>query len=300
MSSPFVTKLEPELIEKLLEHLKKTGFAISSPEHTFFSAKKPGINVTLYSSYKLVIQGKAKDEFIEFYIEPELLKTFTYKQRPGDNKLIEHIGVDESGKGDFFGPLCTVAVFANVEQIKQLCEHGIKDSKTLKDDQIAVKANIIKKICPFKELVLIPKKYNELYSKIQNLNHLLGWCHASAIEDLLKITPCKKVIIDQFANETLMQKMIAKKNLAIDLEQRVRGEEDVVVAAASILARNCFVKHMEKLARDYGVTLLKGAGPKVIQAGITILNTKGEDFFNLCAKTHFKTLQDIRKKAHMY
>lgn len=300
MSTPFVTKLDPELVDKLLTHLKETGFTISSPEHTFFSAKKPGINVTLYNSYKLVIQGRAKDEFIEFYVEPELIKTFTYKQKETTQSAEEHIGVDESGKGDFFGPLCTVAVFANVEQIQKLVEHGIRDSKALKDDQIAKKAEIIRRICIYKELILMPKKYNELYHKIQNLNHLLGWCHATVIENLIKTTPCRKVIIDQFANETLMQKMIAKKKLQIELEQRTRAEEDVVVAAASILARDAFVKNMNKLSKEFNILLHKGAGPKVIQSGIKILMTKGEDFFNNCAKTHFKTLQDIKKRAHTF
>lgn len=298
MSNPFVTKLNPDLVDKLLLHLKETGFTISSPEHTFFSAKKPGINVTLYNSYKLVIQGRAKDEFIEFYVEPELTKTFTYNNNGTNENLEEHIGVDESGKGDFFGPLCTVAVFANTEQMKKLNENAIKDSKTLKDDQIAIKASIIKKICPYKELVLMPKKYNELYHKIQNLNHLLGWCHCTAIENLIQTNPCKKVIIDQFANESLMQNMIAKKKLSIDLTQRVRAEEDVVVAAASILARDAFVKNLRRLEQEHNITLAKGAGPKVIQAGVKIMMSKGLDFFNVCAKTHFKTLNDIKKRTH--
>lgn len=297
MSNPFVTKLDPSLVESLLSHLKEVGFDISSPEYTFFNAKKPGLNVTLYQSYKLVIQGRGKDEFVEFYVEPELLKCVTKKFEQTQNQAIEHIGVDESGKGDFFGPLCTVAVFANAEQIQELLKSGIRDSKTLKDDQIAIKATIIKKTCSYKELILMPKKYNELYTKIQNLNHLLGWCHATAIENLLQTSPCKHVIIDQFANESLMQGMIAKKKLNITLEQRPRAEEDVVVAAASILARNAFVRGLKELETTHQITLHKGAGPKVLSAGIKILMTKGIEFFNICAKTHFKTLLDIQKKA---
>ena len=294
MNSPYVIKLEPTLVDILHAHLKESGFLISSPEHTFYSAKKPGLNVTLYLSHKLVVQGKGTQEFVEFYLEPELLKST--KPPPSDDTK-EHIGVDESGKGDFFGPLCTVAVFADNEQMQALREHGICDSKTLKDDQIAKKASFIKGVCQYKELVLTPKKYNELYAKFQNLNHLLGWCHATAIEHLLRLTPCKKVIIDQFANETLMQKIIQKKGLSIDLLQRVRAEQDVVVAAASILARNAFVKGLTLLEKTHKITLPKGAGPKVLAAGSKILMTKGQDFFDHCAKTHFKTLHDIKKRT---
>lgn len=297
MSSPFVTKLDPTLVSPLHQYLIETDFAISSPEYTIFSAKKPGLSVTLYQSHKLVIQGKGTDEFVEFYIEPELLKCASSRLIQDTKQSKEHIGVDESGKGDFFGPLCTVAVFANREQIQELSNSGIRDSKTLKDDQIAIKANVIKSICSYESIILMPQKYNELYAKFQNLNHLLGWCHATAIENLLKVSPCKRVIIDQFTNEALMKKIVAKKKLDIELVQRVRAEEDVVVAAASILARDAFVKGLASLEKQLQITLHKGAGPKVLAAGVKILMNKGVDFFDQCAKTHFKTLHDITRRA---
>ena len=128
-SSTFTAKISPERIAKLQADLEEQGFAFSTPVHTVFSAKKKGVVCTLYESGSLVVQGKEMDEFIEFYLEPEILNEFKHSHPSVGLDLTPHIGLDEAGKGDFFGPLCIGGVYADSEGIRKLQEMGVKDSK---------------------------------------------------------------------------------------------------------------------------------------------------------------------------
>lgn len=295
-SSPFVTQLSPLLAKKLQEDLSHQGFTFSTPPHTTFSAKKPGLSCTLYQSGKLVIQGKNAAEFIEFYIEPELLEDFSHTQAsaaPLD--LTPHIGVDEAGKGDFFGPLCIAGVYADGAGIKKMREMGVKDSKNMKDSTILKLAKEIKASFPHCVIQIGPKRYNEMYAQFANLNTLLAWGHATAIENLAKETHCQEALIDKFAAEHVVERALKKKNLAIQLTQKTKGESDPIVAAASILARAAFVTGIEALGKTYGLELPKGASKKVIEAGRLFCRKVGEHSLPLVAKTHFKTLDSIRQ-----
>ena len=289
----FSTKIDLSLKETLKKDLEKQNFVFSKPVHTIFSAKKKGIVCTLYSSGALVVQGKNKDEFIEFYLEPEILKNFEYSYSDLKVDMTPKIGVDESGKGDFFGFLCIAAVYADTSTIKKLLDLGVKDSKKISDSSILKLSKKIKKLVDFSLVSISPKKYNELYQKFKNLNNLLAWAHATAIYDLNKKTNCKNILIDRFTKKDTVNFYISKKNLDLNLKQEHKAESDPIVAAASILARAAFLESLESLGKDLKIELPKGASAKVLKVGITIHKKLGSEIFKEISKTHFKTYQDI-------
>ena len=198
-----------------------------------------------------------------------------------------HIGVDESGKGDFFGPLVIAACFVGPEHLAEL--EGVKDSKKLTDPVSHRLAAKIKLICPHSIIAIGPAKYNELYAKFQNLNKLLAWGHARCIENVLELQPAKLVISDQFAaGGTVVKKMLFEKGQAIEFRSMVRAEADIAVAAASILARSEFVRRLERLGHEYEMELPKGA-TNVIPTGRRFVAKYGPAALPNVAKMHFKT-----------
>lgn len=292
----FVTEIDLQLAEKLKRDLVSQGFSIEKPVYTLFQAKKSGISVTLYTSGKLTVQGKGKEEFITYYLEPEILGNVSYSYPHAEVEKHARIGIDEAGKGDYFGPLCIGGLYVNGEEdIERLLKLGVKDSKTLVDSTILKLAREIKKGFKTSVIKIFPKRYNEMYATFHNLNHLLAWGHATAIEKLVEETSCKEVIIDQFASEHVVEKALAKKSLEVHLTQRHKGEEDPAVAGASILARAAFVEGIEELEREHRLTLPKGASPAVKQAARKALQLYGQEILPKIAKMHFKTTQELLK-----
>lgn len=291
--SNFIAEIDIFLAPKLKSDLEFQGFTLSQPQYTIFQAKKQGISCTLYESGKLMVQGKEKDDFISYYLEPEILGKLSYTYPETEVDTSPHIGVDEAGKGDFFGPLCIAALYADKSMILELIKMGIRDSKQVNDNIILKQAEKIRALCPYSLVILYPKKYNELYNQFKNLNSLLAWGHATAIEEASQKTGCAKVIIDQFANEHVVERALSRKKLSLDLTQRHRGEEDIVVAGASILARAAFVQGIDKLGAQFNLTLPKGASSLVIEAGRRFVAMHGEASLKEVAKLHFKTIQTI-------
>ncbi|MBI3211275.1 MAG: ribonuclease HIII [Simkania negevensis] len=291
--SCFVTQINLVKLSKLKQDLTEQGFLFSIPEHTIFQAKKDGLSCTLYKSGKMTVQGKGKDEFITNYLEPEILENLSYSYPEAHVDKTTRIGVDEAGKGDIFGPLCICALYADPPLISALIKMGVKDSKKMSDLFILKLANQIKKTHPHALVQINPAKYNKLYESFGNLNQLLAWGHATAIEELAKRTHCFEVIIDQFANETVVEKALAQKKLSIHLTQRHRGEEDVVVAAASILARASFVEGLEKLSASYSQKFPKGATHHIEENLEKFIAMQGKEHLHEVAKLHFKTVQQV-------
>jgi len=296
MINCFTVEIDIALKGKLIKDLENQGFKIEKIPYAFFAAKKKGISCVFYESGKFTVQGKEKDEFIEFYLEPEILKSLAYTHPEASMNLSSRIGVDESGKGDFFGPLCVVALFADKTTITTLIKIGAKDSKKISDSEILKKAEIIKKTCPFAFLCLKPEKYNELYAKFKNLNFLLAWCHATVIDNLVKRTACTTVIVDQFAYPAVLEKAIKQKKIDINLTQKTHAEEDIVVAAASILARAYFLEGLEKLSASYAIKIPKGASKQVKDTAQKLILKYGNDILKKVAKTHFKTAQNLENE----
>ncbi|MBF5050953.1 Ribonuclease HIII [Candidatus Clavichlamydia salmonicola] len=296
MSIPYVATLDPSLFQLLEEEMKKQGFTFSQPAYTCFQASKTHLSCTLYKSGKLVVQGKEKDDFIKYFLEPAILKNFSYgyenTEMVQDNRT--RIGTDESGKGDFFGALCIAGVTATEEQIKQLCSWGVKDSKKLKDTEIISLSKKIRSLCNFEVICLKPEKYNQLYQSFKNLNLLMGWGHATVIDNLHRKTNIDLAIVDKFANDDIILNALKQKKISISIEQKVRAESDPVVAAASVLARAGFIENISFLEKQYNVILPKGAGTITFKAAIKIAQNFGLDLLSKVCKVHFKTYEEVR------
>lgn len=207
-----------------------------------------------------------------------------------DNALI---GVDESGKGDYFGPLVIAGVYADREMKMKLMAIGVADSKTLSDAQIQKMATRIREICPYEIIAIGNVKYNELYDKIKNLNRLLAWGHARIIENLVSQTGCGLALSDQFGDESLIRRALMERGSQITLEQKPKAEQNVVVAAASILARDMFVTKMQELEIKYGQKFPKGASGQVVKAAKAYAAHYGKERLNEVSKLHFKTTQTV-------
>ena len=297
MADIFVTTIQKAVVEKLQQDLPSQGFDLSSPPHTIFQAKKKGVTCTLYESLKLTVQGKGMREFLEFYLEPEVLLSpeYTYKNELAMESLDRRarIGVDEAGKGDYFGPLCVAGVMADETTFPILLKIGVRDSKTLSDEQVKKMAKKIVTSVPNYIIRLRPTKYNELYTSFKNLNSLLAWCHATVIEHLSAHTKAPLAIIDKFAHEHVVERALKKKGTQIELEQRVRGEADIVVAAASIVARWAFLEGLEETGRHLNISLPKGAAAHVVETARRLVREHGKEVLDVIAKVHFKITKEL-------
>ena len=205
--------------------------------------------------------------------------------------------MDESGKGDYFGPLVTAAVHVTPRLADDLLALNVRDSKKIADSVIRTLAVDIKTLCRHSVVAIGPERYNQLYAKIRNLNRLLGWAHAKALENLLEQVPaCTLAIADQFGDERLILDALQEKGRQIRLEQRHRGEEDIAVAAASIVARDEFLRRLARLASEFTVPLPKGASQAVETAAKSVARKHGQDGLAKVAKLHFKTTRAVLGK----
>jgi ribonuclease HIII len=212
------------------------------------------------------------------------------------------IGTDESGKGDYFGPLVSAAVYVDEQSAKNLIAYGVRDSKKLTDSKAFTLAQEIAKICKghFAIIEISPARYNDLYKQFKiegkNLNSLLAWGHAKAIEEILSNVNCKVAIADQFADESFIQSKLQEKGKRIKLIQMHKAEQHIAVAAASILARARFLEKLSKLSNEYKIDLPKGASQKVIENGKKFVDMHGKDALGKVAKLHFKTTTEVFNK----
>lgn len=296
-SSCFVAQVDTSLASKLKIDLQNFDFEFSKPAYTIFSAKKKGISVTLYESGKLMVQGKEMGEFIEFYLEPEILRAFNFSHPEEYVDTTPHIGCDEAGKGDFFGPLCIAAVYGSTDDIKRLLKLGIRDTKKITDKRTLDLAKQIKDSTAHHIIKIGPEKYNELYYKFKNLNALLSWGHATAIEQLSEKTGCKKVLIDQFAKDAFIRPIILKKNKDLDLVLKTHAESDVLVASAAILARSTFLYALKDLGDKFEIELPKGASDKTKEVAISIVKKHGPEALATLCKKHFQTYEQVLEKC---
>lgn len=282
----------------LKKTLENAGFELKPAPYAIWQAKGNNVSATLYKSKKLLVQGKGTATFLKEFLSVEVVEqTKLFDSAPSVDSLktdlTPRIGTDESGKGDYFGPLVIAGVYADEKSIPLFESFGVKDSKKMTDGDIEKVAALIKQNSVFSLVVLNPSKYNDLYDKIKNLNNLLAWGHARAIENVLEKQDCANAIADKFGNEKLILNALMTKGKNIKLEQRVRAEEDIVVAAASILARSEFVKRMRALSDEYGMNFPKGCSTQVKQAAKGFVSKYSKGRLMQVAKLHFKTTLEL-------
>ncbi len=293
--------LTPEQAQTLRDILhEESVYKFSERPYTLYFAQKPGLTIAVYEKGpKAVIQGKDVQEFIEFTLEPRVLGEahLGYEEMRHPDRFAPHFGIDESGKGDFFGPLVIAGVYADHAIARHLLDAGIRDSKSIgSDSQIRKFADVIRDTPGLvSEIVtVLPEKYNPLYEKIGNLNRLLAWGHARTIENLCERQPnCPTALSDQFANPRVLEKALMEKGRTISLRQQTKAESDYAVAAASILAREKFVDWLAATKKRWGVNLPKGASPAVRDAARTLVKIHGPDVLRRVAKLHFKTTREV-------
>lgn len=205
----------------------------------------------------------------------------------------DRIGIDESGKGDYFGPLVIAAVFVTSSIEPDLKLMQVRDSKRISDDRVIKMARDIRQVCKHSIVAIGPKRYNELYAQIRNLNRLLAWGHARALENILDQVNCSLAISDQFGDERFILNALLEKGKTIRLIQRPKAEDDLAVAAASILARAEFLTRLKRLSEEVGTTLPKGASQAVELAARMVVKKHGRERLYSVAKIHFKTTENV-------
>lgn len=293
-------KLSPEQAEALKLWLQAHGYEFREVPYARFAAEREKTNVVYYESGKLVIQGKGTREFIEFVLEPEILKEarLGYETVLNPELLAPRLGVDESGKGDFFGPLCIAGAYINESVVRAWKDSGIRDSKNISSDaRIKELAELIRKTpgCITTVVPIGNEAYNRLYAKMGSVNTLLAWGHARVIENLMalkhQMNPAPvRAISDQFAyHKDTVAKALMPLGRSIELVQKHRAEEDLAVAAASILARHEFVSRLHNLGKQFGMVFPKGASAAVDAAAKEFLAKHGVQNLPKVAKMHFRT-----------
>jgi ribonuclease HIII len=251
-----------------------------------------------------VLQGKGTQDFVTFRLEPEVLgeAKLGYEEVHQPEMFAPHFGVDESGKGDFFGPLVIAGCYTDKEVTRTLMAAGIQDSKRIGSDQrIRDLADLIRHTPGAVPSVVAigPEKYNELYRKFGNLNKLLAWGHARVIENLLEARPdCPRALSDQFGNPALIKRALLAKGRGIQLDQRTKAESDIAVAAASILARERFIDWLHRHGRELQTSLPRGASAQVKAAARSLVAAHGPQILTRVAKTHFKTASEIAPQEY--
>lgn len=266
-------------------------------DHANFAFKGNQVNIVAYKSGKLVVQGKKTEEFITFVLEPEITKEIKlgYDEVLNPEYFEPHAGLDESGKGDLFGPLVSACVIADGEMVQKWLEAGLQDSKKITSDAAIFKLEKIikatKGVVVKTTFVKMPK-YNELYLKFgSNMNKLLAWMHAKSLASALTVRRVPWAMLDQFSKQPLVQAYF--KDDPIDLKMRTKAEADPVVAAASVIARAEFVRQLEALSQEAGLPLGKGAGSHIKAQGKAVVEKLGKDSFINFAKLHFRTAMDV-------
>lgn len=210
-----------------------------------------------------------------------------------EETIVTHIGTDESGKGDFFGPLVIAGVMVDNDSAKVFKDLGIRDSKTITDKRILEFETQIRKYGKFSVIAIGNAKYNELYKNFKNLNKLLAWGHAKVIENILEKNTCEYALSDKFGDESLIKNALQTRGKSIRLEQKVKAESDIAVAAASVLARASFVRKIKQMELAFGCDFPKGCNSIVKEAAAKFVEKHGKERLIEVCKAHFKTYKEV-------
>lgn len=296
----YTAKLTDEQMDRLRAICDGRMWEPYDVDHARFAFRGPKVNVVGYKSGKLVVQGKETEYFVVNILEPEV----THDVRYGYDEVLRpewfesHAGLDESGKGDFFGPLVSACVVADRPAIEEWRKAGVKDSKRLGEIQILKLADLIRKTrgVVVKTMYCGMPRYNELMAKPRaNLNLLLAWQHAKVLEEALNEKRVPWGMLDQFSKQPLVQRYFKRKDF--DLRMQTKAEEDPVVAAASICARAEYVRLMRKLSDRFGEKLQKGVNAKVKDQACQIVKKFGAAALREFAKLHFRTAHEVVEKT---
>ena len=303
-----------ETILKMKSHYA-TSLLSKTPPGAVFSAKVNGMTITAYNSGKVLFQGAVTDAEVNKWStgssRPSAApkKNSPIKKRSVSNHVylpphtineLSIIGTDEAGTGDYFGPITVAAAYVSKEHIRELENMGIRDSKTIRDPQILILGKKITEMIPYSLLVLKNEKYNSLQKKGMSQGKMKAMLHEQAINHLLaKLEGTKPdgILIDQFCEPDIYFRHTGTNGKReVPLYFSTKAESiSTAVAAASVIARYAFLKHMDLLSEQAGMTIPKGASSKVDEAAAVFIAKKGESELNNFAKLHFANTEKARK-----
>jgi ribonuclease HIII len=277
--------LAPAEIAALRARLDAEGFELGPLDHAHYQARGRDVVVNAYRSGKVVVQGKGEAGF---------LREFGFAAEGPVLLDVPTAGSDESGKGDYFGPLAVAAAVVTPEQAVKLGGAGVRDCKKMGDAAILKAAKLIRDLCPHEVLVLTPLEYNRRHEKEGNVALFLSTLHAQAIAAAARRAPrCERVVIDQFTHRERLEEALRAEGVRLPVEIRHRAEDNPAVAAASVLARAEFLLGLRELGHEHGLELPKGAGEPVVAVGREIFRAGGMAALSVVAKTHFKTTRRV-------
>jgi ribonuclease HIII len=302
-TTSFSHKLTDTQQETLFGILNEGNYRPYAVDHARIAVKSEGCNIVLYNSGKVVIQGKEAEDFVSFVLEPNVLGAaiLGYEAIVDPEASKPHLGVDESGKGDFFGPLVTACAYVDAELYSKMQEMGVKDSKAISSDDKALGMGCELRRMLGKRFAIVkigPASYNRLYAKMKNVNTILSWAHARSIENMLDVVPdCPRAVSDQFGSKQQVERALMKKGRSIKLVQMHKAESDMAVAAASIIAREGFLRALKDLEKKYGMKIPKGASAAVREAAVALIGKAGPQVLIDVGKCHFKTADAVLSAA---
>ncbi len=287
-------KLTAAEIEALRHKLEDARYEFRDLNYAHFQARGEQVVVSAYRSGKVVVQGNGAEAFLERYagLAPAFEKAGR-EDPPGKRAVNGPVaGSDESGKGDYFGPMVVAAVLVLPEQAEALARAGTRDCKTMSESAVMRTAVAIRQLCTHKVLSLPPPEYNERWGAVGNVAIVLSDMHAEALAAVVPDAEAL-VVIDQFTTEQRLHKALGEHGVKNPTEIRHRAEDNVAVAAASVLARAEFLIQLKELGNEYGTNLPKGAGPAVDGCAKRLYTDFGMDALRALAKTHFRTTEKV-------
>lgn len=302
-------KVNEQQKEKFKAFYQEWQIASTNP-YIEFVAKYEKITISVYTSNKIVLQGlKAKKE-IEIWLSQGFIvenssKSTTSKSTKVESKINpskrwkfeeDHIGSDEVGTGDYFGPVCVVACYIRKTDLPLIESLQVGDSKTINDENIMKIAPELLKNITYASVSFNNEKYNTFHDKGYNMNKIKACLHNQAILKLRqKLNKEIPGVVDQFCEEGLYYRyLMGSPQVARNLTFITKGEShSPAVAAASVLARYSFLLKLKELGDTYQVVLPKGAGNEVDQFAKSFYLNHGKDAYTKVVKLHFKNTDKV-------
>ena len=299
----FIHVLNAQQQEALTRELSSGNYRSVEVPYALAAAERPDCRIVLYRSGKCVTQGAGAQDWVSFVLEPQILgaAALGYEAVLDPARVSPHMGIDESGKGDYFGPMVIAAAYVNAGLVKELESLHVRDSKRITSDRVALTmARDLRRLLANRHSLVIigPRAYNRLYAKMGSVNRILAWGHARAIEDLLNLVPdCPRALSDQFGPERQIRQALLQHGRDIRLEQRPKAESDPAVAAASILARGAFLDAMHRLGESCEIVIPKGASQAVEATATELVRRRGPQVLLDTSKCHFQTTDRVLAAA---
>ncbi len=289
-SKSVTLKLPLGKARRVEEILQSEGVPLEPCDYAFFRGRAEGCVITFYKSGKLLLQGPLAQAWAVRLAGGLPEEKGGREDFPGGRNPT--IGSDESGKGDYFGPLVVAAVYAPPDRWGLLQQAGVQDSKALQDRRSLTLAGWIEKEFPTAHRTLMPEVYNTAWQEAdRNLNKLMARLHGEVLKELLPHLeghPEGLVLVDKFGPQARVEGEMGELPPGIRLLQVPRAEVHPVVAAASIVARARFLEGLEECSRRAATNLPKGSGPAAKKTARRVVEIGGMDLLGQVAKLHFK------------